>query len=58
MATPTKNSAAPPDFSEPWKCSDVGLVVENQKFNDHGYILAMWLHVFEKMKMKMFTSEF
>ena len=54
MATSSDNSAAPPDFSEPWKCSDVVLVVEDQKFHVHRYILAMWSPVFEKM----FTSEF
>ena len=54
MATSSKNSAAPPDFSKPWKCSDVVLVVEDQKFHVHRYILAMWSPVFEKM----FTSEF
>lgn len=54
MATSSENSAAPPDFSEPWKCSDVVLVVEDQKFHVHRYTLAMWSPVFEKM----FTSEF
>ena len=54
MATSSENSAAPPDFSEPWKCSDAVLVVEDQKFHVHRYILAMWSPVFEKM----FTSEF
>ena len=47
-------SAAPPDFSKPWKCSDVVLVVEGQKFHVHRYTLAMWSPVFEKM----FTSQF
>ena len=46
-------SAVPPDFSEPWKCSDVVLVVEDQKFHVHRYTLAMWSPVFEKM----FASE-
>ena len=54
MAASRENSSAPPDFSEPWKCSDVGLVVEDQKFHVHRYILAMWSPVFEKM----FTAEF
>ena len=54
MATSSENSATPPDFSEPWKCSDVVLVVEDQKFHVHRYTLAMWSPVFEKM----FTSEF
>jgi len=54
MATSSQNSATPPDFSEPWKCSDVVLVVEDQKFHVHRYTLAMWSPVFEKM----FTSQF
>ena len=48
------DSAAPPDFSKPWKCSDVVLVVEDQKFHVHRYTLAMWSPDFEKM----FTSQF
>ena len=55
--TASGNSTAagpPPDFSVPWKCSDVVLVVERQKFHAHRYTLAMWSPVFEKM----FTSEF
>ena len=48
------HSAAPPDFSKPWKCSDVVLVVEDQKFHVHRYTLAMWSPVFEKT----FTSQF
>ena len=47
MATSSENSAAPPDFSEPWKCSDVAC-------SGRRYTLAMWSPVFEKM----FTSEF
>ena len=50
----TAESPAPPDFSVPWKCSDVVLVVERQKFHVHRYTLAMWSPVFEKM----FTLEF
>jgi len=56
MATCTSgepDSAAAPDFSEPWKCSDIVLVVEDQKFHVHRYTLAMWSTVFEKM----FTTE-
>lgn len=49
----TANPPGPPDFSVPWKCSDVVLVVERQKFHVHRYTLAMWSPVFEKM----FTSE-
>ena len=54
MAASRNGTAAPPDFSVPWKCSDVVLVVERQKFHVHRYTLAMWSPVFEKM----FTSEF
>ena len=46
--------AYPTDFLEPWKLSDVVLVVEDQKFHVHRSILAFWSPVFEKM----FTSEF
>ena len=47
-------SAAPPDFSESWMFSDVVLVVEDQKFHVHRFVLAMWSPVFTKM----FSSEF
>ena len=50
------DSAAPPDFSKPWKCSDVVLVVEDQKFHVHRYTLAMWSPVFEKMFMSEFKE--
>lgn len=43
-----------PDFSVPWRSSDVVLAVERQKFHVHQYTLAMWSLVFEKMS----TSEF
>lgn len=43
-----------PDFSQPWKFSDVVLVVEEQNFHVHRAILAFWSPEFEKM----FTSEF
>ena len=46
--------AYPSDFLEPWKLSDVVLVVEDQKFHVHRSFLAVWSPVFEKM----FTSEF
>ena len=46
--------ACPTDFLEPWKLSDVVLVVEDKKFHVHRSILAVWSPVFEKM----FTSEF
>ena len=46
--------AYPTDFLEPWKLSDVVLVVEDQKFHVHRSIIAVWSPVFEKM----FTSEF
>ena len=44
----------PTDFLEPWKVSDVVLVVEDQKFHVHRSFLAVWSPVFEKM----FTSDF
>jgi len=43
-----------PDFSAPWKSSDVVLVVEDQRFHVHQNILLLWSPVFEKM----FGSEF
>ena len=54
MQVSRNGATGPPDFSVPWKCSDVVLVVERQKFHVHRYTLAMWSPVFEKM----FTSEF
>ena len=45
----TANPPGPPVFSVTWKCSDVVLVVERQKFHVHRYTLAMWSPVFEKM---------
>ena len=43
-----------PDFSQPWKLSDLVLVVEEERFHVHRALLAFWSPVFEKM----FTSEF
>ena len=55
MASTTNDSlVGPPDFSEPWKFSDVVLVVEDQKFHVHRSTLSMWSPVFETM----FTSTF
>jgi len=54
MAASNNSSVGPPDFSEPWKFSDVVLVVEEQKFYVHRSTLSMWSPVFETM----FTSEF
>ncbi|XP_078382975.1 BTB and MATH domain-containing protein 38-like isoform X2 [Oculina patagonica] len=54
MATTNNSSAGPRDFSEPWKFSDVVLVVEEQRFHVHRSTLAMWSPVFERM----FTSDF
>ena len=42
------------DFTQPWKFSDVVLVVEDQKFHFHRAVLAVCSLVFEKK----FTSEF
>ena len=47
-------SVFPTDFLEPWKLSDLVLVVEDKKFHVHRSILAFWSPVFEKM----FTTEF
>ena len=44
----------PKDFAEPWKLSDVVLVVEERKFHVHRSTLAIWSPVFERM----FTSDF
>ena len=44
----------PPHFSEPWKLSDVVLVVEHQRFHVHRSTLAFWSPVFERM----FTTDF
>ena len=42
------------DFTQPWKFSDVVLVVESEKLHVHRAVLALCSPVFEKM----FTSEF
>ncbi|XP_078383970.1 kelch-like protein 12 [Oculina patagonica] len=49
MDKPTYASSDPLDFSEPWKLSDVVLVVEEQKFYVHRSILGLWSPVFERM---------
>ena len=56
MATADKSlgSVGPPHFSEPWKFSDVVLVVEEQKLHVHRSTLAIWSPVFDTM----FTSHF
>ena len=54
MDQPSNASAVPPDFSEPWKFSNVVLVVEEQRFHVHRSTLAFWSPVFERM----FTSDF
>ena len=54
MATTNDSLVGPPDFSEPWKFSDVVLVVEDQKFHVHRSTLSIWSPVFETM----FTSQF
>ena len=53
MAT-VKGKDESPDFSQPWKFSDVVLVVEDKKLHVHRAVLALCSPVFEKM----FTSEF
>ena len=42
------------DFSQPWKLSDVVLVVEEERLHVHRAVFAIASPVFEKM----FTSEF
>lgn len=54
MATADNSSAGPPYFSEPWKFSDIVLVVEEQKLHVHRSTLAIWSPVFDTM----FTSDF
>jgi len=54
MATADKSSAGPPHFTEPWKFSDVVLVVQGQKLHVHRSTLAIWSPVFDTM----FTSDF
>ncbi|XP_068736644.1 BTB and MATH domain-containing protein 45-like [Montipora capricornis] len=44
----------PSHFAEPWKFSDVVLVVEDQRFHVHRSTLAFWSPVFERM----FTTDF
>ena len=44
----------PEDFSEPWKFSDVVLLIAEKRFHVHRSILAFWSPVFERM----FTSDF
>ena len=53
----TADPPGPPDFSMPWKCSDVVLVGERQKFHVHRYALAMWSPVFEKMSASEFKEK-
>lgn len=57
MATTDNAFADPPDFSEPWKFSDIVLVVEDQRFYVHRNILALWSPVFEKMFSAAFQEK-
>jgi len=50
----SKSEVASPKFGQPWKLSDLVLVVEEERFHVHRAVLALWSPVFEKM----FTSEF
>lgn len=54
MAGVGGNHGESQDFTQPWKFSDVVLVVEDQKFHVHRAVLAVCSPVFEEM----FTSEF
>lgn len=57
MATTYDSSTGPPDFSEPWKFSDIVLVVEDQKFHVHRSTLSIWSPVFETMFTSMFKEK-
>jgi len=60
MAAKPATSAAsgqPPEFSEPWKFSDVVLVVEDERFHVHRSTLAFWSPVFEKMFITDFKEK-
>ena len=57
MTTSNNSSIGPPDFSEPWKFSDVVLVVEDQKFPVHRATLSIWSPVFETMFTSMFKEK-
>ena len=52
MATANKSSVGPPHLADPWKFSDVVLVVEGEKLHVHRSTLAIWSPVFDIM----FTS--
>lgn len=54
MAGVGGNHGESQDFTQPWKFSDVVLVVEGQKLHVHRAVLAVCSPVFEKM----FTSKF
>ena len=49
-----ESNREPQDFTQPWKFSDVVLVVEGEKLHVHRAVLALCSPVFETM----FTSEF
>ena len=57
MAATNFPSANPTDFSEPWKFSDVVLVVEDQRFHVHRSVLAFWSPVFDRMFMSEFKEK-
>lgn len=58
-STPTKTSTCLPDldFSQPWKMSDLVLVVENKRFHVHRSILAMCSPVFDRMLSSDFKEK-
>ena len=49
-----ESNREPQDFTQPWKFSDVVLVVEGEKLHVHRAVLALCSPVFETM----FTSDF
>ena len=57
MDATNSSLVGPPDFSDPWKFSDVVLVVEDQRFHVHRSTLSIWSPVFETMFTSMFKEK-
>ncbi|XP_068705001.1 BTB and MATH domain-containing protein 45-like isoform X2 [Montipora foliosa] len=56
--TMAASTSYPSHFSEPWKFSDVVLVVEDQRFHVHRSTLAFWSPVFERMFATDFKEKY
>ena len=58
-SAPTKRSTCKPelDFSQPWKMSDLVLIVEDKRFHVHRTILAMCSPVFDRMLSSDFKEK-